>query len=643
MFAEIIVISPDKEVTKLVKKIQDELNVNVTIIENSFWDAVREVQKIVSRKPDCIRVLASGGSSLMLLQQHFPTAHFVDTYPTEYDIVLALDKAKTLKKELGLLLAASKNLEVIEKLSSILGLKVKVYVYRNWQDVEVGTAQALQDGCEVILGVGNKIENLVKQLELKFIPVMIGESTLRNALEWAKNILQAEKREKLTIEQMNAISMYAHEGIIMINEEKVVTVCNPVASKMLGLIDEDMIGWSLTDFIDRLNLVDIFEDFEKKLGYIHQGPNGSLLVNKFPIVGENGLRGVLLTLIDITKKHEENKNGKSTYIKGLVARYCFDDIIHVNSGMSAVIKRAKKYANTECTVLIRGESGTGKEVLAQSIHNGHSDRWNGPFVAINCATLDDQLSKSELFGYSEGSFTGASKGGKPGLFEFANGGTLFFDEIGKMKLEQQSHILRVLQEKEVRPIGSNKVIPVDVRVIAASNEDLEDLVKRGHFREDLYYRLNMLDLFIPPLRERREDISVQAVFFLKKFSRKYGKSIYKLSPSVLDDLSNMDWPGNTRQLEYFIEKCVVLADNEDDASIILANLIKEAFAKNMFLVKNGCVPGEDQITIKVGKLTEMNTEIIHKISSTAANLTTGELALKLGISAPTLRRYLKQN
>ncbi len=643
MFAEILLISPNKEVTQLVEEIQNELDIYITVIENSFWDAVREVQEIVSRKPDCIRVFASGGASLTLLQQHFPSGHFVDTYPTEYDIVLALDKAKTIKKELGLILSASKNLDVIEKLSSILGLKVKVYVYNNWQDVEVGTAQALQDGCEVILGIGDKIANLVKQAGLQFIPVMIGEGTLRNALEWAKNIVEAEKREKLTAEQMNAISMYAHEGIVMINEDKIVTVCNPVAYKMLGLTEGDIVGRSLNDFNDGLNLVDIVGDFEKKLGYIHQGPNVSVLVNKFPIVGENSSRGVLLTLIDITKRHEENKTVKSKYTKGLIARHCFDDIVHVNSGMSSVVTSAKKYANTDCTVLIRGESGTGKEVLAQSIHNGHSERWNGPFVAVNCATLDDQLSKSELFGYSEGSFTGASKGGKPGLFEFAHGGTLFLDEIGKMKLDQQSHILRVLQEKEVRPIGSNRVVPVDVRVIASSNEDLEDLVKRGHFREDLYFRLNMLDLFIPPLRERREDIPVQAVFFLKKFSKKYGKSIYTLPTSLLDKLSNMDWPGNTRQLEFFMEKCVVLADNEGDASKILTNLIEEAFAKNMFLVKNGSTPGEDQISIKVGTLSEMNTEIVRKISSAAANLTASELSLRLGISAPTLRRYLKQN
>ncbi len=631
-------ILPDKEVVQLVKEIQSELNVNISIIENSFMDAVHEVHEIVSRGPERIRVLASGGSSLMLLQQQFPSMHFVDIYPTEFDIVLALSRAKTIKKELGLFIAAYKDLDVVEKLSSILSLKVKVYVYSDWQDVEVNIKQALEDGCEVILGVGDKMANIVRQAGLQFIPVMIGEGTLRNGIEWAKNIVQLERREKLTAEQITTISMYAHEGIVILNEDKVVTVCNPVASKMLGLTEREIVGRSLADLNDGLNLVTIVDDFEKKLGFIHHGPNGSVLVNKFPIIDQNSSRGVLLTLIEMTK-NQENKNSKAAYTKGLIAKHCFDDIVHVNSRMSSIIKKAKKYANTDCTVLIRGESGTGKELFAQSIHQ-LSNRKRFPFVAVNCATLDDQLSKSELFGYAEGSFTGATKGGKPGLLEIAHGGTIFFDEIAKMNLEQQGILLRVLQEKEVRRIGSDRVIPVDVRVITASNENLEDLIKRGSFLEDLYYRLNVLDLVIPPLRERREDISALAVFFLGKLSRKYGKAIHSLPVYLLDMISNIDWPGNARQLENFLEKCVVLADNEKEVSKIILSLMEEEMKKNI-IVNSEQTVGQDQISVRIGTLSEMTSEIVSKISS-IANLNTNDLSLKLGISKPTLRRYLKQ-
>ena len=530
MLAEIVLTSPNKEVTQLVEKIRKELNVQVTVVETSFEAAVAVVKGILSQDPDRIRVIASGGATLELLRQEFPSAHLVSVHPTEYDIVLALDQAKMLGKEVGLLLAGSENVPVIDKLSAVLGLEVKVYVYNSWQELELQVIKARRDGNKVVLGVGEKISSLVSKKGLRYIPVSAGENTLRNALGWAKAIIEAESREK-------------------------------------------------------------------------------------------------------------SKGKKEFPARGLVAKYCFNDIIHVNNKMSAVIAKAKKYAATDCTVLIRGESGTGKELLAQSMHNENSVRRKGPFVAVNCASLDDSLFKSELFGYTEGSFTGASKGGKPGLFELANGGTLFLDEIGKMKMEQQGNLLRVLQEKEVRRIGSDRTIPVDVRVIAASNEDLEDLISKKLFREDLYFRLNVLKLALPSLRERREDIPSQAAFFLRKFSDKYGKSIYSLPSFVLKKLANLEWPGNSRQLEHFLERCVVLADDERGIPGIVMELLEEEFLETAFSGNGDHKPAEGQISVCISTLAEMNSEIVRRMSA-KAKLSNSELALKLGISRPTLSKML---
>jgi len=641
MFAEIIITSPDKEVKQLVGKIQNELNVYVSVVE-TFWDAVNSIKEILSREPDCIRVIASGGATLSLLYQIFPSEHFVDLYPNEYDIVIALDQAKKFGKELGLFLAAYRNLDVIEKLSAILGIQVRVYKYNDWQELENNIIQARRDGCEIIIGVGDKISNLVTQAGLQFIPMIMGEGTLRNVLEWAQKIIKAEIREKFTTEQMNAISINAHEGILMVNEENIVTVCNPVASKMLGLREVEIVGRSLLDLNSSLSLGDLIKDFEKKLGFIHQVPNGSLLVNRFPIVDQQQCpKGVLLTLMDITKIQDDGKSSRQLSSKGMVAKYYYDNIVHKSSKMSSVIAQAKIFANTDCTILIRGESGTGKELLAQSIHNGHKVRCQGPFVAVNCASFNEHLFGSELFGYTEGSFTGASKGGKLGLFEMAKGGTLFLDEIGKMKLEQQDNLLRVLQEKEVRRIGSDRVIPVDVRVIAASNEDLEELIRRGSFREDLFYRINVLNLVLPPLRERREDIPAQVIFFLHKFSGKYGKSIYNLPLSILNKLSNMDWPGNSRQLEHYLERCVVLAENERDAAGFLIEQWELESAKTNFPAKNEGRAGEDQINVRIGTLAEMNTEIVRKLRS-KSKLSNSELAVMLDISRPTISKLLNK-
>lgn len=641
MLAEIVFTSPNKEVTQLLEKLQNEMNLPVSVVEATFGDAVTLLKDKFSEEPNCIRVVASGGQTLRLLQESIPYAHFVDMFPTEYEIVLALEQARKHRKKLGLFLPVAKSRFLIENLCAVLGIQLNFYVYTNWEEIELHVVRARHDGCQAIMGSGDRIGRLVEKAGLQYIDIMAGESTLRRVLEWAKNIVESGMREKLSVEKLNAISTYAHEGIIMLNKENIITVCNPVASKMFGLSEAEIVGQPLENLSSGVGLVELVGELEQRLGFIHRAPNGNVLVNKFPLVDRQGFRGVLLTLIDINNSQIVNKNRKDLLTKGLVAKYCFEDIVHINSKMSSVIEKAKKYADTDCTIFIRGESGTGKELLAQSIHNRHSVRCKEPFVAVNCAALDNHLFNSEIFGYSEGSFTGASKGGKPGLFEQANGGTLFLDEIGKMPFEQQGKLLRVLQEKVVRRIGSDRVIPVDVRVIAASNENLEDLVKKGSFREDLYFRINVLNLVLPPLRERREDVSAQVVFFLRKFSHKYNKVIFNLPAAVLDRLTKLDWPGNTRQIEHFVERCVVLADDEKDISQIVSDLLDEEIAADGYQGKNGDMFEENQIPVSIGTLAEMSAELVRRIRS-QVNMNNSELASKLGISRPTLLKMLNQ-
>ncbi|MDQ7092401.1 sigma 54-interacting transcriptional regulator [Desulfosporosinus sp. PR] len=550
MLAEIFVTSPDKEVTQIVERIREELNLYVSVMEISFEEAVNLVKDIIHQDPYRLKVIVSGGATLELLRKELPAIRMVSIHPTEYEIVLALDRARMLGKSIGLFIAGTEDPRIIQTLCCVLGLDVKIYVYHNWRELEIQVIEARQKGTEVILGVGDRLSALVRQAGLRYISVSAGEKTIRNALIRAKDILEAEIREKNNLDQMKAILVDAHEGIAP-------------------------------------------------------------------------------------------KNKKELLARGFWAKYSFNDIIYANSKMSSIIEKAKKYSNTDCTVLIKGESGTGKELLAQSMHNEHLFRSKGPFIALNCASLDDSLFKSELFGYTEGSFTGAVKGGKQGLFELANGGTIFLDEIGKMKLDQQGNLLRVLQEKEVRRIGSDRLIPVDVRVIAASNEDLSDLVRRGTFREDLYFRLGVLKIVLPPLRERREDIPYQVVFFLKKFSLKYGKAIYNFPAFVLKKLASMDWPGNSRQLEHLLERCVVLASDEKDAPSVLSELLEEEFAENAW----GIGAEEDsrnKISVYVSTLAEMNSEIVRRMRA-SGKLSNSELALKLGISRPTLLKMLNYN
>jgi transcriptional regulator with PAS, ATPase and Fis domain len=308
--------------------------------------------------------------------------------------------------------------------------------------------------------------------------------------------------------------------------------------------------------------------------------------------------------------------------------------------MSNVIDKARRFANSDCTVLLRGDSGTGKELVAQSMHNAHSTRGKRSFVAVNCASLDNNLLKSELFGYVEGAFTGAAKKGRAGLFELAHGGTIFLDEIGKIKLDIQAILLRVIQEKEIIRIGSDRVIPVDVRIIAATNENLEELIEKGQFLQDLYFRLNVLKLNIPTLKERREDIPPLVKAILGRLSNHYGKNITTFQSVVFKKLMQLDWPGNIRQLEYLIERCVVLADDEKDASRIMIEIIGEEFSnakKEDRVASDGFF--DDYVMVQVDTLQNMERQLVHKLSLQGKQNKT-ELALILGISRPTLWKLL---
>ncbi len=282
---------------------------------------------------------------------------------------------------------------------------------------------------------------------------------------------------------------------------------------------------------------------------------------------EKGLESLMIvgTLIGmfykLNQKMEEERleweEEKRALREELKKTYNIHGIVGTSDAILNLIEVIKKVANTDTTVLITGESGTGKSMIAKAIHS-LSPRRDKSFITINCAAIPESLLEAELFGYEKGAFTGAYTS-KKGKFELANGGTIFLDEIGDMPLSLQAKILRVIQDKEIERLGSEKVIKVDVRIIAATNKDLEKLVKEGKFREDLYYRLNVVPIHVPPLRERKEDIPLLVEHFLEKFNKKYNKKV-KISPNAMAMLMEYDWPGNVRELENTIERLVIMND-----------------------------------------------------------------------------------
>lgn len=345
--------------------------------------------------------------------------------------------------------------------------------------------------------------------------------------------------------QLEAILNTVHDGIIATDEKQQIIKINKAARNILDLSmkEKEVIGAKMDDVFPRLSweLNHQLDMDENKLISLN---NKKLVVNKMIVRTDDKILGHVTAFQDVTRiQHLEQDIRKQMQRKGFSSRYTVKDIIGNSKKIKETIRIMHKLGKTDCTVLILGENGTGKELFAHSIHD-LSIRRNGPFVPVNFAGLPESLAESELFGYEEGTFTGASKGGKPGLFELAHNGTIFLDEIGDASLNLQILLLRVLQEQEVMRVGGRSIIPVNVRVIAATNKDLKKLVAEGKFREDLYYRLFVMPLRIPPLRERKEDIPI----IIQTFIKDYCTAIPKIEDEVYEKLLQYHWPGNIREL-----------------------------------------------------------------------------------------------
>jgi PAS domain S-box-containing protein len=381
---------------------------------------------------------------------------------------------------------------------------------------------------------------------------------------------------------LEAIFNSTQDAISVVDQHGMGVMVNPAYTRLTGLSGKDVIGKPATVDIAEGESIH-FKVLETRRpvrnARLKVGPSKKeVIVDAAPIVVDGELRGSVGVIHDISeiKKLTEELNQAKQIIRKLEAKYTFEDIVSVNPIMQEVIDKAKKAALTPATVLLQGESGTGKELFAHAIHNASGRKFN-QFVRVNCAALSESLLESELFGYEEGAFTGAKKGGKKGLFEVASGGTIFLDEIGEINSGIQAKLLRVIQEKEIIRVGGTNSIPVDVRVISATNIDLEEAMQQGRFREDLYYRLNVIPLKIPPLRERKEDIYHLSLHIVRKYNQDYGRSIQDISPKAQEKLLEYDWPGNIRELENFIGRAIINMKFND--TIILEEHLPQVSAR----------------------------------------------------------------
>lgn len=383
---------------------------------------------------------------------------------------------------------------------------------------------------------------------------------LLSFLEKMAALLASKLAETQKSSELKAVLDSIRDGIISIDYQANITSCNPHGEKLLHQSSENLLNKSIytiwPDFPyskimkDGETLTDLDDVFISSSNYTTR-----FLITVTPIragAGEIGVAGAVVFFQDIFSVRTRIYNMTQAHTP-----MTFSQIIGQSSAILQAKKHAAQFASSDSTILITGESGTGKELFARAIHS-NSSRASEPFVTINCGAIPDNLLESELFGYEAGAFTGASKAGKVGKIELANNGTLFLDEIGDFPLHLQVKILHVLQRREIERVGSNKTISVNVRFIAATNKNLEAMIKRKEFREDLYFRLNVIPLSIPPLRERENDVLLLLNSALLKFNEIIGKEIMGFSPQALDLLFNYNWPGNVRELENVVEYCVNL-------------------------------------------------------------------------------------
>jgi len=386
-----------------------------------------------------------------------------------------------------------------------------------------------------------------------------------SALEQTVGELREVKELK---ERLHLVLESVEDGICVVNKEGEITYVNPAYIKIVG--QDELIGKNVFNIAPEGVRCRVLKTGKPVLGEISQKANGVRIVaNVNPIVVDGEVAGVVSTIKDLTEVRElmEKLNqitARAEYLEQELIRTkkpheAFNKIIGSNSKLMESLAVAGKAADTSSTVMIRGESGTGKELVAEGIHYSSSRR-EGPFIRVNCAAIPGSLLESELFGHERGAFTGAIKR-KLGKFELAHQGTIFLDEIGDMDKQMQVKLLRVIQERKFERVGGEETIAVDVRIIAATNRSLEEMVEEGSFREDLYYRLNVIPVFLPPLRDRRDDIPVLVDHFISKFNQSLGKSVKCLKAEALEVMSGYGWPGNVRELENVIERLVTLTDS----------------------------------------------------------------------------------
>ncbi|MRG84842.1 sigma 54-interacting transcriptional regulator [Salinibacillus xinjiangensis] len=572
-------------------------------------------------------VITSGAHLEVIKRDFTELTYTIPIYPfqfSESDLVKSIAKAKKYGNKIILMYYGENKYELTEY-EKLLNIELVNLTFENLNQAKEQIKEYKKRGFDVLIGTSSICEIaedigmnniLIYSTELIRIELM---KAYQLATTYNKMVKNAELKETIFKKMSEPVFLIDINGMVMdVNESAIRYSSKSFRHELIGKNIELALGKSLEAFKNEPNENEILLPM-----YINSSFNNYLLMIS------THLNPNQLNEIDSVSEHSKNQS-----------KYTFDSIIHQSTNMKKLITRSKQYSKSNAPILIYGESGTGKELLAHSIHK-YSTRSEKPFFPVNCAAIPQSILESELFGYDEGAFTGAKKGGKPGMFEMAQKGTIFLDEISEIPIDIQTKLLRVLQEKEVIRLGGKKIIPLDVRIITATNKSLVRQVEQGNFREDLYYRINVLQLDIPSLRERNEDIPLIFKHLLHKNGLSEDQASY-LSEFGKDSLLSYDWPGNIREIENFVVRLTALT-SISTTTYDLVNSFKDLFMeflKSKQRNKDTMLSQELNISRKLEQSTSERNDIVNALNKTGGNK--AEAADLLGISRTTLWRKMNK-
>ena len=553
------ILTTGKSLIEMTRQFAVKKNIDLQCIEQGLDDAIPFAKKMESNGAEVL--LARGGTALLIRKNvEIPVLSFpISTI----DILSCLKEASTYGSNILIVSFLNRKLG-LEFLEELFDVRISQEVCSNFKDMQE-LISTRGDSYDAIIG-GSTSLMIARQYGLNFIETHTPEEAVETTLESAISVALHSRSEQEKTKRFSLILNGVSDGVIAYDREGRITLLNDQASKLLKRRSTSIEDTYLQDLISQPAANRAISASQPKQDKIEKVGNDHFVFNHTPIVVNDAAVGGVTTFKDVSNVIQVEGEIRRSFARGLVAKYGLSDLVYESNIMDEMVNRSRRFASTDSTILIVGETGTGKEILAHSIH-GLSNRNSHAFVSINCAALSEELLQSELFGYEEGAFTGSRKGGKPGLFEIAHNGTIFLDEINATSQNVQRHLLRVLQEREVMRIGADRVTPINVRVLAASNSNLIEEVNEGRFREDLFFRLNVLTLTIPPLRDRLGDIPHLVNRFMHLLTREYEQKQFFIPEQYMHKLMQYQWPGNVRQLRNFIERLVLICDSGFDHSV----------------------------------------------------------------------------